>query len=168
VHIHAHPVIPMTATTASAPEHDDTDEKGPTPTALPPPAAAAAAPPPPTSNTTTTTTNDKDDGDEDGEGDPLPLSPHDLEAYARDGFCRLPQAFPPHVAAACREQLWAVMAEQGGVEREKPETWPVKFPLAFVFEEGHGEVRWGWVGMGRGLGWLGGFGCLCMYVWMCV
>ena len=90
---------------------------------------------------------------------PLPLSPQDLKAYARDGFVLLPRAFPPTVAAACRERLWGVMegSEGGGsggggrIERGDPSTWPVKFPLAFVFEEGHGEVRLVWVGWGVGV-----------------
>lgn len=74
------------------------------------------------------------------EGDPAPLTPQDLDAYVRDGFVLLSQAFPSDVAAACREKLWAIM-EEAGVSRDDPSTWPVKFPLAFVFEEGHGEVR---------------------------
>lgn len=74
------------------------------------------------------------------EDEPAPLTPQGLDAYVRDGFVLLPQAFSPDVAAACREKVWAIM-EETGVSRDDPSTWPVKFPLAFVFEEGHGEVR---------------------------
>ncbi len=75
---------------------------------------------------------------------PPPLSPTELAAYARDGLVLLRRAFSPAVAAACRERLWAVMEGGGaGIVRGDPATWPVKFPLALVFEEGHGEVGCG-------------------------
>lgn len=120
---------------------------------------AAAAPPIPTegegegkgdpSAISTTTTHDDDQpppAPSSSDSTP-PFSPQDLEAYARDGFVLLRQAFPPAVAAACRERLWRVMEGSEGagqrgrrIERGDPASWPVKFPLAFVFEEGHGEV----------------------------
>ena len=73
--------------------------------------------------------------------DDPPFSPEEIEAYVRDGFVLLKRAFPPSVAASCREALWRVMEEQQGIRRDDPGTWPVKCPLAFIFEEGHGQVR---------------------------
>lgn len=72
--------------------------------------------------------------------EPPPFSPEDLETYARDGFVHLREAFPPSVAAACREKVWGLVEAGGAIKRADPGTWPVKFPLAFIFEEGHGEV----------------------------
>ncbi len=73
--------------------------------------------------------------------DAPPLSAQDLEAYVRDGFVLLKQAFPPSVAHACRQKLWELMQEEGegaGIVRDDPGTWPVKFPVSMIFEEGHG------------------------------
>ena len=64
---------------------------------------------------------------------PPPLSSQDLEAYIRDGFILLKQAFPPQVAQACRKELWKIMKDNADIDRGDPNTWPIKFPLAEIY-----------------------------------
>jgi hypothetical protein len=46
----------------------------------------------------------------------------DIEGFVRDGFTVLRGAFDADTAAACRDVVWEVLAEQG-VRREDPDTW---------------------------------------------
>ena len=47
----------------------------------------------------------------------------DLDAFARDGYVVIRGAFDAGTAAACRELIWAAMAERGA-RRDAPATWP--------------------------------------------
>jgi hypothetical protein len=62
-----------------------------------------------------------------------PLSSQDIEAYIRNGFILLKQAFSPQIAQACREEVWKVMKETADIDKGDPATWPVKFPLAEIY-----------------------------------
>ena len=48
----------------------------------------------------------------------------DAEAFVRDGYVALRGAVDPDTVAACRELIWAGLAERG-VRRDQTETWPV-------------------------------------------
>jgi hypothetical protein len=48
------------------------------------------------------------------------LTPEQLDAFARDGFVRVPGAVPREIARQCAEILWA----QLGVDPDVPSSWP--------------------------------------------
>jgi hypothetical protein len=48
-----------------------------------------------------------------------PLSPPDIDAFVRDGYVPLRQAFPRALADECRAELWA----ETGLSPDRPEEW---------------------------------------------
>ena len=54
---------------------------------------------------------------------PDPLSAAQLEAFGRDGFVTVTDAFPRDVALRCRDALWAKLDRDHGILREDAATW---------------------------------------------
>eukprot|EP01052_Picozoa_sp_SAG31_P033818 SAG31_NODE_3871_length_3796_cov_3.386696_1_plen_317_part_00 len=57
--------------------------------------------------------------------DNLPLSDSDILQYELAGWVRLPRAFSPTTAAACREVMWTQLEKHCGLCRHEPEAWSV-------------------------------------------
>lgn len=53
------------------------------------------------------------------------LSREELAGFRREGFVRLPRAFPPHVAEAIAQEVWDELRETHGIDRADPSTWRV-------------------------------------------
>jgi hypothetical protein len=82
----------------------------------------------------------------------------DVDAFIRDGYVALRGAVDPETAAACRELVWAGLAERG-IRRDSTSTWPVTAqfddltgeaftaaglapPLTAAYDELIGPGRW--------------------------
>jgi hypothetical protein len=52
------------------------------------------------------------------------LSAEQIDQFVELGFCTLPGAFTPHCAAAACDLVWARMAQNAGIHRDDPRTWP--------------------------------------------
>jgi hypothetical protein len=52
----------------------------------------------------------------------------DVDAFVRDGYVAIRCAFGADTAAACREVIWAELAERG-VDRDDPAGWPTRVQL---------------------------------------
>jgi hypothetical protein len=49
----------------------------------------------------------------------LTLSPAEIDTFVRDGFVKIPDAFPRELADRCRSILWQAM----GLDPDRPESW---------------------------------------------
>jgi hypothetical protein len=56
------------------------------------------------------------------------LSPSDRAEFDRRGVLRLPGAIPAPEVTAMRERIWADLAAQHGIARDRPGTWSVERP----------------------------------------
>lgn len=54
---------------------------------------------------------------------PTPIAIDDLAAFQRDGFLRVPAAFPRADAARIEDEWWAELADVYGARRDDPATW---------------------------------------------
>jgi hypothetical protein len=54
---------------------------------------------------------------------PATLSPADLQAFERDGYVVVRQAFAPADALAMQGRWWSELAETRGIQRDDPATW---------------------------------------------
>jgi hypothetical protein len=51
------------------------------------------------------------------------LTPADLEAFARDGFVPVREAFPVALALELQAEIWQELEEDHGIRRDDPTTW---------------------------------------------
>jgi hypothetical protein len=56
------------------------------------------------------------------------LTPDQRQQFLTDGLVRLPRVIPTDAAEAMGEHIWAALAEQRGVLRDRPDTWKIKGP----------------------------------------
>ena len=54
---------------------------------------------------------------------PTILTPDDVARFERDGFVRVPEAFPAEVALELQSEVWAELAEDHDIRRDDPTTW---------------------------------------------
>jgi hypothetical protein len=59
------------------------------------------------------------------------LSPQQRDEFDRQGLLRLPGAIPLADTTAMCDRLWEFMADKHGIERDRPETWPIDVPRRF-------------------------------------
>jgi hypothetical protein len=57
------------------------------------------------------------------------LGPADVDAFVEHGFCVLRGAFTAKQAAAARTVVWRRMAQQAGIRRDDPATWPDSYDI---------------------------------------
>lgn len=63
-----------------------------------------------------------------------------IEHFHEHGWARVPQAFGPEAAAAMREAVWQVLAEEG-IRRDEPSTWTVERPTELQRLKEHSAFR---------------------------